>query len=32
MGNFLATASGDGCVKIWDFVNAKCQRTFAEHG
>jgi WD40 repeat protein len=22
--SFLATASGDGCVKVWDFVNAKC--------
>jgi len=31
-GNLLATASGDGTVKIWDFVNACCAQTFAEHG
>ena len=23
-GNLLATASGDGSVKIWDFVHACC--------
>lgn len=31
-GNYLATASGDGCVKLWDFMNAKCASTYAEHG
>jgi WD40 repeat protein len=31
-GNLLATASGDGTVKIWDFVNACCAQTFSEHG
>lgn len=31
-GNQLATASGDGCVKIWDFLNARCQTTYSEHG
>ena len=31
-GNFLATASGDGYVKIWDFINAKCAQQYSEHG
>lgn len=31
-GNFLATSSGDGTVKVWDFVNASCAYTFTEHG
>jgi WD40 repeat protein len=30
--NHLATASGDGYVKIWDFINAKCVMQYAEHG
>ena len=28
----MATCSGDGTVKVWDFVNASCAYTFAEHG
>ena len=31
-GDLLASCSGDGNVKIWDFVNATCQYTFSEHG
>jgi len=31
-GNILATCSGDGCVKVWDFMNAKCSMTYPEHG
>ena len=27
----LATASGDTTVKIWDFADAKCVQTFADH-
>jgi len=27
----LATASGDTTVKIWDFANATCIQTFADH-
>jgi len=27
----LATASGDTTVKIWDFANAMCIQTFADH-
>jgi len=27
----LATASGDTTVKIWDFANASCIQTFADH-
>ena len=30
--NYLATTSGDGTVKIWDFINASCAYTFSEHG
>jgi len=22
--HYLATASGDGCVKVWDYANTKC--------
>ena len=31
-GNLLGTCSGDGTIKIWDFVNANCNFTFNEHG
>ena len=27
----LATTSGDTTVKIWDFANASCIQTFADH-
>jgi len=27
----LATSSGDTTVKIWDFANASCIQTFADH-
>ena len=30
-GAQLATCSGDGDVKLWDFVSASCKRTFTEH-
>jgi len=30
-GMQLATASGDTTVKIWDFANAACIHTFADH-
>lgn len=30
-GTALATASGDGTVKVWDFVNACCAATFSDH-
>ena len=30
-GARLATSSGDGTVKIWDFSKAECVLTFADH-
>lgn len=30
-GTHLVTSAGDGTVKIWDFVNARCATTFSEH-
>jgi len=30
-GTQLATTSGDTTVKIWDFANAICIQTFADH-
>ena len=30
-GTLLATSSGDGTVKVWDFERSKCSQTFAEH-
>ena len=30
-GTHLATSGGDHTIKLWDFVNACCTHTFAEH-
>ena len=30
-GSQLATASGDGTVKVWDFARGKCVLTFSDH-
>lgn len=30
-GSLLATASADGTVKIWDFVDASCRVTLSDH-
>jgi len=31
-GALLATASGDGSLKVWDFFKATCKSIFTEHG
>ena len=30
-GTHLATCSGDGLVKLWDFATASCAATFSDH-
>ena len=30
-GIHLSTCSGDGTVKVWDFVNVECTSTFIDH-
>ena len=30
-GLYLATCSGDGTVKIWDFTKNQCMLTLSEH-
>ena len=30
-GTLLGTCSGDGTVKIWDFVESTCRTTFSDH-
>lgn len=30
-GTSLASSSGDGCVKLWDFERQKCVHTFHDH-
>jgi len=30
--SMVVAAGEDGTVKVWDFVNATCAHTFAEHG
>ena len=30
-GTQLATASGDGTIKVWDFATATCKATFSDH-
>ena len=30
-GSHLATAAGDGTVKLWDFASASCVATYTDH-
>jgi WD40 repeat protein len=30
-GTHLATCSGDGLVKLWDFATVSCAATFSDH-
>ena len=30
-GSHLASSSGDGTVKIWEFSQAQCSHTFSDH-
>jgi WD40 repeat protein len=30
-GSLLATSSGDGTVKVWDFLESRCTATFTDH-